>query len=132
MAEGEESDSSRVDVCAGQSSHLGGANVMSGRTLLLVLLCLGFPSSACADEAEEKAVAAITKLGGKVERDDNKEGKPVIVVGLSYSTLTDADLKGLAACPQLRQLVLFRCQKVTDAGLKELAACPQLQTLELG
>src|SRR5579862_9636625 len=105
---------------------------MNGRTLLPALLCLGFPFTACADEKEDKAVSVITKFGGKVERDDNKDGKPVIVVDLSYSTLTDVDLKELSACPQLRQLVLFRCQKVTDAGLKELAACPQLQTLELG
>src|SRR5690349_12578560 len=36
---------------------------------------------------EEQAVEFVTKAGGKVERDENRPGKPVIAVKLSGATL---------------------------------------------
>ena len=75
--------------------------------LLLSGFLLGLPWSSlrAADDAEDKAVAFVKKLGGSVKRDDKAEGKPVRGVDLSNRT------------------------KVTDAGLKELAALKQLQSL---
>ena len=49
-----------------------------------------------ADEAEDKAVATVAKLGGKVTRDEKADGKPVIAVDLLNPNVTDADLQELA------------------------------------
>src|SRR6516164_9565265 len=74
-----------------------------------------------ADEAEDKAVEAVKKLGGTVVREDNDPAKPVIKVDLVLSQVTDADLKELAPLKELKELNLMACKGVTDAGLKELA-----------
>ena len=47
---------------------------------LTLLFGLGFVLTSVsirADDAEDKAVAAITKLGGTITRDDKAAGKPV-------------------------------------------------------
>ena len=72
-----------------------------------------------ADDAEDKAVAFVEKLGGRVTRDEKLPGKPVIGVHLSFSTVTDVGLKELAPLKNLTSLVLAGTQ-VTDVGLKEL------------
>ncbi len=97
--------------------------------LVLSGFLLGLPWSSlrAADDAEDKAVAFVKTLGGKVERDDKAEGKPVRGVDLSNRTMvTDAGLKELAALKQLQSLNLRDCNQVTDAGLKELGALQQL------
>jgi|GEM_PF-2505728 len=88
-------------------------------------LCLG--SAAWADDAEDKAVAFVEKLGGTVTRelkalrkDDKALRKPVIEVQLSNTKVTDAGLKELAPLKNLTTLDLGGTN-VTDAGLKELA-----------
>jgi internalin A len=110
-----------------------------------------------ADEAEDRAVEAVKMVRGKLTRDENAAGNPVIAVDfvggrvrdeelkelvphlatfkklqkLSLPFLvTDAGIKELAPLSQLRTLELLGCQ-VTDAGLKELAPLAQLQTLML-
>src|SRR5205085_2733916 len=78
-----------------------------------------------ADDAEAKAVEAITKLGGKVTRDDKLPGKPVIGVILAGTTkVTDAGLKELKHLKQLTALTLGG--QVTAAGLKEVKELKQL------
>jgi Leucine Rich Repeat (LRR) protein len=84
-----------------------------------------------ADDAADKAVQTIEKLGGRVTRDNKKDGKPVIKVELTQTNATDDTLKELAAFPDLQSLNLFGSKQVTDAGLKELAACKQLNFLIL-
>ena len=102
------------------------------RTLAFALalsgLCLC--STLRADDAEDKAVAFVEKLGGKVTRDEKATGKPVITVFLYRKKMTDAGLKELAA---LKNLTTFdiSATKVTDAGLKELATLKNLTTLDL-
>lgn len=61
--------------------------------LALSGLCLG--SSARADDAEDKAVALVEKLGGTVSRDQKAPGKPVVAVDLSGRKVTDAGVKEL-------------------------------------
>ena len=85
--------------------------------LALSGLCLC--ASSRADDAEDKAVAFVEKLGGEVTRDKKAPGKPVIAVTLSGTEVTDAGLKELAALKNLTTLHLGHTQ-VTDAGLKEL------------
>ena len=72
-----------------------------------------------AGSPEDAAVKAVEKLGGKVERDDEQPGRPVVEVSLAGTQVTDADLKGLKDLKQLRHLDLSNTQ-VTDAGVQEL------------
>jgi uncharacterized caspase-like protein len=81
-------------------------------------------------ETEAKAAAAVERLGGTVTRDEERPGRPVIEVHLSFSKAADADLKELAALKRLQVLVLS-FTTITDAGLKELAALPGLRKLYL-
>src|SRR6516225_677744 len=83
-----------------------------------------------ADEAEDKAVATVAKLGGQVTRDEKADGKPVVAVHLSGPDVTDAVLKELAPLKGLKKLVRGST-KVTDEGLKELAPLKGLQELDL-
>ena len=86
-------------------------------------LCLG--SSARADDAEDKAVAFVEKLGGKVYRDEKAPGNLVNAVILQRTKVTDAGLKELATLKSLTALDLSST-KVTDAGVKELATITTL------
>ena len=103
------------------------ARVIATAAVLIVLLAAGLR----ADEAEDKAVQAIKKLGGDVTRDNKAEGKPVIVVLLFNATVTDGDLKELKAFKGLKELILGNTA-VTDAGLKELKELKDLQLLDIG
>ena len=69
-----------------------------------------------ADEAEEKAIAAIMKWGGRIQRDEDVAGRPVSEVFLSSTNVTDAGLKVLATFKELWTLHLSST-RVTDAGL---------------
>lgn len=85
---------------------------MSRCVLVAVLLACG---AARADDAEDKVVELVNKLGGKVTRDEKKEGKPVVDVNLVATKVTDADLKELDPLKALTRLNLFRT-KVTAPG----------------
>ena len=99
------------------------------RTVSFALVAvLGVGAPARADEAEDKAVAFVKKLGGSVDRDEKAPGKPVVEVFLSNTKVTDAGLKELAALKSLTQLDLGNTP-VTDAGIKELQqALPKCET----
>lgn len=56
---------------------------------------LGLCLSARADDAEDKAVAFVRKMGGNITRDDKAPGKPVVRVDLDGTKVTDAGLKEL-------------------------------------
>ena len=91
-------------------------------------LCLC--SSARADDAEDKAVAFVEKLGGTVVRDEKAPGKPVVTVNLGGKRVTDTGLKELAALKALTTVNLIGT-KVTDAGVKELQkALPKCQIMK--
>src|SRR5262245_17073757 len=84
-----------------------------------------------ADEAEDKAVAIVEKLGGQVVRDEKRPGKPVVEVRLDdLPGVTDETLRALAPLQNLTVLYLIGA-KVTDAGLKELAPLKSLAALSL-
>jgi len=97
-------------------------------------LILSLVAPVRADDTEDKAVAFVEKLGGKVTRDDKLPGKPVIGVNLGMSVIstkvTDAGLKELAPLKNLSTLDLSGTA-VTDAGLKELAPLKNLTSLDL-
>jgi internalin A len=85
---------------------------------LVIGLLLAVPSL-YADDAEEKALKLVKRLGGTVTRDDKDPAHPVVSVDLTATIMTDAGLKDLAALKGLQTLDLSRTW-VTDAGLKEL------------
>src|SRR5258707_5509292 len=90
--------------------------------LLAWLLAAGVLSAevgaACADEAkiaaevdpagarEAEAVAALRKVGGKIRRDEERPGTPVVEETLLGYAVKDATLNDLAALRQLRGLHL--------------------------
>jgi internalin A len=83
-----------------------------------------------ADDSEDKAVAFVAEMGGKVARDEKAPGKPVVAVDLEGTPVTDAGLKKLATLKNLSTPSLLRTH-VTDAGLKELATLINLTALRL-
>ena len=93
------------------------------RLLVVTLCCFVAPPIVRADPTEDAVIKAIKQLHGRVEQN----GK---VVDLSYTQVTDAELKALAALKNLTTLNLATA-RVTDAGLKELAALKNLTILDL-
>ena len=92
--------------------------------LLLVMGMVGCGGGAKVDEPPAQAVetdliAALEKLGAKIERNDNGD---VVTVRCSWNeTLTDAGLVHLKGMTNLQTLDLQRT-KVTDAGLVKALA----------
>ena len=86
---------------------------------LAAMFLVGFLA---ADEAEDKAIVAINKLGGKTK------GMPVTEVRLVGTKITDAELEDLAAFKQLHKLWLQDTQG-TDVGLMYLPPLQQLKEL---
>lgn len=113
------------------------------------------PAASLSPDAAAAAVAALEKLGAKIERDRLLRGEPVVGVNLWEQEVDDADLAQLEALPDLRRLgisaarvtdagmaylarltnltalVLHPRSGVTDAGMAHLARLPRLQTLQL-
>jgi hypothetical protein len=93
---------------------------------LAMLWCVG----ARGDDAEDAAVRAVERLGGRVVRDERAKGRPVVGVDLHGTATTDADLKILLAFAHLRDLDLGQT-RITDAGLQRLGCLPELCDLTL-
>src|SRR5262245_43689286 len=102
--------------------------VLAGAAVLGWVLL--FPVVPGAESTEDRAVKAVEQWHGRVTRDEQKEGKPVVGVDLAGTKVTDAGLKELKDLPSVQTLNLSDTQ-VTAAGLKELAAFKQLQSLSL-
>ena len=72
-----------------------------------------------ANDAEDRAVAVITKARGSITRDLRAKAKPVIGVNLTNVKDADAVMKELKEFKNLQKLNLTTTD-VTDVGLKEL------------
>jgi hypothetical protein len=91
---------------------------------------------------QQKAIAAIKKLGGEtgtsqfrhIEKGElvveNWPGKPVVLVYLEETKVTDADLAFLKVFPDLRHLDLTTTS-ITDAGLIHLKGLTKLELVSL-
>jgi internalin A len=75
-------------------------------------------------------VAGIEDLGGKVIRNENHPGKPVISIDLSNARISDEDVKEAAKFPQLESLDLSKTE-ITDAGLEYLKSIKNIQLVNL-
>jgi Leucine-rich repeat (LRR) protein len=88
-------------------------------------------ASAADDPTEvEKSIAEIKKLGGKTERDEKAEGKPVTLVNFATTPVEDPALALVKPFGQLKKLTL-NGTKVTDAGLEHLKDCKSIEKLYL-
>src|SRR5260370_26867254 len=79
---------------------------------------------------EQRAVAAIERLGGKLTRGRDLPGKPVVVASLKGTGATDDDMRELKGFPHL-QLLDLTGTKVGDAGLARLKGLTGLRSLIL-
>src|SRR5438552_1847248 len=107
----------RENIMARQRWAVGGG-VLLGLLVLVV--------AARADEAT--AVKMIEKLGGIVTVDAKRPGEPVVSVDLSYTKVTDAELKELKELKSLEMLDLTDTP-ISDAGAKDLKELKSLQRL---
>jgi Leucine Rich repeat len=106
------------------------------RRLMLVvsLLTCGIPEpralAQVIDGEQDRAVAAIQRMGGKVVRDRAILGHPVVHVDLRMTRVTDSDL---AVLEHLRgiQSVYLSASGITDAGLVHLEKLTRLRRLDL-
>ncbi|MCY2967131.1 MAG: hypothetical protein NT069_26420 [Planctomycetota bacterium] len=97
------------------------------RNCLLMVVILGFVPAAKAMDDHAAAIAAITKLGGKVWYDDDRREK-VRIVSLRHCNVTDGDLIHLAKLTDLGSLDLSST-RITDAGLEHLKGLTKLESL---
>jgi len=95
------------------------------------LQSVGQEKTSLVDEEEEQAVQVVTRLGGKVIRDEAAPGKPVVSVDLNHTNAADADLKLLPTMKHLQSLDLSWTTDITDVGMKEVAQLKHLQSLSL-
>lgn len=104
------------------------------RAIIAIALAIGFaPLGLHAQEgttAPDPAVAEITKAGGKVDRDDKGEGKPVVTVNFATTSVGDEAIDLLKPFAMLKKLSL-NGTKITDAGLEKLKDRTSLEKLYL-
>src|SRR5258707_14143680 len=93
-------------------------------------LVMASPAAGGADDDEEKSAEAVKRMGGRVYRDEERPGNPVVKVDLFLRKVTDADLKNLTGLKNLKTLILAGT-KITDAGLRDLAPLKSLTDLDL-
>lgn len=75
--------------------------------------------------------ALVTRLNGKIVRDEDAVGKPIVSIELHSLMLTDVDLGHLRDLKKLQTLNLEGCPELTDAGLAYLAGCTALEEINL-
>jgi hypothetical protein len=87
-------------------------------------------SAQAIDVEQDRAVAAIERLGGKVERDRTSPGDSVVRVDLRMTGATDTDLAVFKHLKGLRSLYLSS-NSITDAGLTHLEGLTGLRRLDI-
>src|SRR5262245_66422731 len=99
------------------------------RALPTLILALSLAAATRADEA--RAIAALTKQGAEMLRDEKAKGQPAVVVRFpARGPVKAVDLKPLADLPKLEAVDLAETP-VRDADLAHLAGLAQLVDLSL-
>ncbi len=81
---------------------------------------------------QERAIAEIKKLGGKVEVDRRNPDLPVVVaVDLKHTKVIDASLEHLKGLTDI-EILFLKDTAVTDEGLGSVKGLTNLEVLELG
>jgi hypothetical protein len=98
---------------------------------ILGAILLGLVVVGCQGKSgPEATVELIKKLGGKVVTNDSLPNKPIVMVDLRNTAVTDEQLKCLKELPQMQMLVLDDTG-ISDAGLETLKEYDQLQRIYL-
>ncbi len=100
------------------------------RISLVLLSCAWVVLTSTEIRAQDEAADAIKKLGGKVDRDDKAEGKPITVVSFGVTGVDDNALDSVKDLPTIKKLTL-NGTKITDAGLEKLKGMSALEKLYL-
>lgn len=102
--------------------------------LMLLLILISNQTEARAGSARERIIAEVSRLGGKVEFDENLSSRPIIKIDLHSTQVTDSELAFLDNArkdlKELRYLDL-RLTNVGDKGIDRLKNLTALQTLNL-
>jgi Leucine-rich repeat (LRR) protein len=106
------------------------ANLHVPRIVIALLACCLSGCGRDAPAGEYTALCMVSKLGGKVIRDDTLPGRPVVSVNLSARDITGTDLRMLAEIPELRDLGLIDAS-IAEADLKELKKLKNLRRLQI-
>lgn len=102
---------------------------MKSLILTSLVVCLTFVSAFAGAKGEEKAVAAIKELGGKIEYGQGKFAQNVVKVDLSGTKVSNIDLRLLIQLKELQHLDLSETS-VSD-GTQYIGFIKKLQTLDL-
>jgi Leucine-rich repeat (LRR) protein len=81
--------------------------------------------------AQERAIAEIKKMGGKVEVDTQSPDITVLGVNLKHTKVMDASLEHLKELTKL-QILYLKDTQVTDNGMVYLKGLTNIEALELG
>jgi hypothetical protein len=102
--------------------------------LVLSLILISTETEAKTGSAREHLIAEVSRLGGKVEFDENVSSRPIIKIDLHGTEVTDAELAFLDHAKkdlkELRYLDL-RLTKIGDEGVGMIKNLTGLQTLNL-
>jgi hypothetical protein len=98
--------------------------------LAALILIAGTAGCGCNRTPEDELAAEVAALGGDIERDEQRPGRPVIKVLLGNTPTTDGTLAYLRGQTELRDLYLLGTH-VTDVGLRHLEGLLRLETLSL-
>ena len=97
---------------------------------VLLPVAAATPVSADPDDGQEAAIAAIRRLGGSIQVDEQGPTKAVIAVDLEDTDAKDSDIELLKTLSRLRSLNLKRTD-VTNAGLEHVKELTGLEILNL-
>jgi hypothetical protein len=101
--------------------------VMSVRGMAMMVVM----AMATGVRADELAAAnTLDQLGGRITRDANLPGNPVVDVDLAGTRITDLWLRLLPELERVQSLNL-EGTRITDAGMKELRRLTELQSLNI-
>jgi hypothetical protein len=109
-------------------SATGGAIVT-----VVTVLAGGLAANGQEPPDQEKAVAVVKRLGGRVEYDKKAPGQPVMEVSFlgADKKPTDADIEGLKPLKKLRRLWIIDAEGITDAALEHITGFTELEELGL-
>jgi hypothetical protein len=98
--------------------------------LVLGIGLLALAAARADDTPQDRAAAAITEAGGKIDRDEKAPDKPITAVSFATLPVEDATLACLDGLGSVQKLTL-NVTKITDAGLDHVQGLGALKKLYL-
>ena len=80
---------------------------------------------------EKLALAIIDQLGGKIERDLNVPGRPIVGINMANTKIDDAGLQQIKWLTSVKSINLHECNEVGDAGLAAIGQMENLEVIQL-